>query len=53
MAIITSKLNEHVYIELLYHFLILSVENWFDHKIIFQDNATEQKRLKIFFRKGI
>ena len=38
MAIITSTINAHVYIEILDNFLISSLENWFgDDEVIFQD----------------
>ena len=42
-------------IEILDNFLILT-ENWFGDEIIFQDDmyfVTEQRGLKLFFRKGI
>ena len=57
MAIITSTINAHVYIEILNNFLILSIENWFcDNEAIFRSIMhfiTEQRELKLFSRKGV
>ena len=61
MAIITSTINEHVYIEILDNFHIPSIENWFDDNEIKNDfpfqvddtTFSKRKELKHFFRKAI
>ena len=47
MAIITSTINAHVYIEIQDNLLIPSIENWFgDDEIIFQENNAPCHRAK-------
>ena len=45
MAIITSTINAHAYIEILDNILILSIENWScdDEFIFYYDNASCHK----------
>ena len=47
LAIITTIINVHVHIEILYNFLIPSIENWFgEEKVIFQDNYSSWQTVK-------
>ena len=55
MAIITSRINTYVYIEVLDNFLVLSIENWFgDGEVTFQDDnvsGNRAKKIKTFLRE--
>ncbi len=54
MAIITSTINTHVYIEIPDNFLISTNENWLgDEKVIFQYDNASCHRAKLFLWKGI
>ena len=53
IAIITSTINAHVYIEVLNNFLIPSIENWFSGDEVIFRMIMYQRGLKLFFRKGI
>ncbi len=56
MAILTSTVNAQVYVEILDTFLIPYMEKKFGDDVIFRmimHLATEQRVLKLFFRKGI